>query len=436
MPNCTTKSLEFGRLGRRKIEGNFKGGDISSDGGLMLLREVDRKINLTKSMAAAIHDPRDPLRTTHTMEALVSQRILALASGYEDLNDHGQLRKDILLQTALGRDEELASSPTLSRLETRAIRSDIINLNRVLVEQFISNQKTPPKELILDIGASDIPLHGDQEKKEFHGYYDSYCYLPLYVYCGRDLLCCVLRPSRIDGAKHSAAVIKLLVTRLRQEWADTRFIVRGDSGFCRQRLIRWCERSDVGYVIGVAKNERLKKIVKAWESALERRYKPTGEKQRCMHEFYYGAKTWDIKRRIVTRLEFGGMGNNPRFVVTNLVLSAVDLYDNLYCKRGEAENRIKETQLDLFGTRTSCHEFLSNWLRVLFAGCAYTLMQRFKEMALVGTEFERATSATIRVKLLKIGVVVIRNTRRIRIFFSSCHPLRDVFSRAAGALAR
>ena len=436
MANCTTALIEFGRLGRRKIEANFEGGDISSDGGLMLLRSVDRKIGLSKAMAAAIHDPRDPLRITHTMEDMVSQRILALASGYEDVNDHDQLRKDILMQTALGRAEELASSPTLSRLETRAIRADVINLNRVLVDQFLSNQKTLPDELILDIDASDIPLHGDQEKKEFHGYYDRYCYLPLYVYCGRDLLCCVLRPSRIDGAKHSAAVIKLLVTYLRQVWPTTRFIVRGDSGFCRQRLIRWCERKDVGYVIGVAKNERLKEIVKDWEKALEHDYKATGEKQRSIHEFCYGAKSWDIERRIVTRLEFGGMGNNPRFVVTNLDLAAVDLYDDLYCKRGEAENRIKETQLDLFGTRTSCHEFLSNWLRVLFAGCAYMLMQRFKEMALVGTEFERATSASIRVKLLKIGAVVIRNTRRIRIYFSSCHPLRDLFAHAAGALVR
>jgi len=435
MPKCTTTSLKFGRLGRRKIEANFEGGDISSDGGLMLLREVDRKIKLSKAMAEAIHDPRDPLRIKHTMEDLISQRLLALASGYEDLNDHGQLRKDILMQTALGRDEDLASSPTLSRLETRAIRSDIINLNRVLVEQFITNQKTTPEELILDIDTSDIPLHGDQEKKEFHGYYDSYCYLPLYVYCGRDLLCCVLRPSRVDGAKYSAAVIRLLVTRLRQVWPDTRFIVRGDSGFCRQRLIRWCERNGVGYVIGLAKNDRLKEIVKNWETTLEYEYKSAGEKQRSIHEFYYGAKTWNIERRIVTRLEFSGLGNNPRFVVTNLDLPAADLYDGLYCKRGEAENRIKETQLDLFGTRTSCHEFLSNWLRVLFAGCAYTLMQRFKEMALVGTEFERAASATIRVRLLKIGVVVIRNTRRIRIFFSSCHPLRDLFACAAGALA-
>jgi hypothetical protein len=435
MTKCTTTSLGFGRLGRRKIEANFEGGDISSDGGLMLLRQVDRKIGLCAAVAKAIYDPRNPYLVTHTMEDLVSQRILALTSGYEDLNDHGLLRKDTLMQTALGRVEDLASSPTLSRLETGVTRSDIVNLSSVFVDMFIAKHTTQPKELILDIDASDIPLYGDQERIEFHGYYDCHCYLPLYVYCGRDLLCCVLRNSRIDGAKHSAAVIKLLVTRLREQWPGTRFIVRGDSGFCRQLLIRWCERKDVGYVIGLSKNARLNEIVKDWERSLENEYKATGEKQRGIHEFTYGAKSWNIERRIVTRLEFGAMGNNPRFVVTNMNMPAEALYDELYCKRGEAENRIKETQLDLFGTRTSCHKFISNWLRVLFAGFAYLLMQRFKEMALVGTEFERATTATIRAKLLKIGTAIIRNTRTIRIMFSSCHPLRDVFARAAQALS-
>jgi len=435
MTKCTTGTIGFGRLGRRKIEANFNGGDISTDGGVMLLRQADRKIGISKAIAEAIYDPRDPFLIKHTMEDMVRQRIFAIVCGYEDLNDHGQLRKDTLMQAALDRDEDLASSPTLSRLETRVTRADIVNLSRVMVDTFISKHETPPKELILDIDASDIPLHGEQEGIEFHGYYDSYCYLPLYVYCGRELLCCVLRNSRIDGAKHSAAVIRLLVTRLRQAWPETRFIVRGDSGFCRQMLIRWCERKDVGYVIGVARNERLQAAVKEWESALAGEYKATGEKQRSIHEFRYAAKSWDRERRIVTRLEFGAMGNNPRFVVTNLDLPSVELYDGLYCKRGEAENRIKETQLDLFGTRTSCHKFLANWLRIMFAGFAYTLMQRFKEIALSGTELEKATTGTIRVKLLKIGAAVIRNTRRIRILFASYHPLRDVFARAAVALS-
>lgn len=435
MPKCTANELDFGRLGRRVIEANFEGGALSSDGGLMLLRQVDRRIGLSAAIADALHDPRDPERITHGLRDLVAQRLYGLACGYEDLNDHAQLRCDPLMQTAVGRDEDLASSPTLSRLETRATRADIVAMNRVLVEQFIASHPTTPAELILDIDASDIPLHGDQEQTQFHAYYDHYCYLPLYVFAGRAMLACVLRNSRIDGAKHAAAVIKLLVTRLRQAWPRVRIIVRGDSGFCRQRLIRWCERHGVDYVIGVARNARLHRIVEGWEHALEQRFAETGQKQRAVYEFVYAADSWNRERRIVTRLEFGSQGNNPRFIVTNLPLPAEVLYDALYCQRGEAENRIKETQLDLFGTRTSCHKFLANWLRVLLAGLAYTLMQRLKDTALAGTELARASASTIRARLLKIGAAVIRNTRRIRILFASHHPLRDLFVRAASALA-
>ena len=435
MPKCTADELDFGRLGRRVIEANFEGGALSSDGGLMLVRQVDRRIGLSAAVADALHDPRDPDRIIHTLRDLVAQRLYGLVCGYEDLNDHTRLRSDPLMQTAVGKDAELGSSPTLSRLETRATRADIVALNRVLVEQFIASHAAPPSELVLDVDASDIPLHGDQEQRQFHAYYDHYCYLPLYVYCGRALLACVLRRSRIDGARHAAAVIKLLATRLREKWPDVRIIVRGDSGFCRQRLIRWCERHDVGYVIGVARNARLHKAVQAWEGELEAAFVRDGAKQRMIREFRYAADSWNIERRLVTRLEFGTQGTNPRFVVTNLDLPTTELYDQLYCQRGEAENRIKETQLDLFGTRASCHTFLANWLRVLLAGLAYTLMQRLKDMALAGTELARATSATIRVKLLKIGAAVIRNTRRVRILFASHHPLRQLFVRAACALA-
>ncbi len=249
------------------------------------------------------------------------------------------------------------------------------------------------------------------------------------------MLACLLRPSRVDGAKHAAAVIKLLVSRLRQAWPKVRVIVRGDSGFCRQRLLRWCERNGVGYVIGVARNTRLHKRVEFWERRLEAAFKRSGEKQRVIREFRYAADSWDIERRVVTRLEFGDQGTNPRFVVTNLDLSAELLYDELYCQRGEAESRIKETQLDLFGTRASSHKFHANWLRLMLAALAYTLIQRFRDVALAGTELARATAASIRVKLLKIGAAVLRNTRRIRIMLASHHPLRDLFLRAAQALA-
>jgi hypothetical protein len=424
----------FGRLGRRVIEANFAGGALSSDGGLMLLRQADRRIGLSKAVAGALHDPRNQDRVVHEMRDLVAQRLYALCCGYEDLNDHAALRSDPLMQTAVGRTEELGSSPTLCRLEQRATRDDVVALNKVLVEQFIASQTTIPEELVLDIDASDIPLHGDQEGKAFHAYYDSYCYLPLYVFCDKAMLACVLRRSRIDGAKHAAAVIKLLVTRLRQAWPTVRIIVRGDSGFCRQRLIRWCERQKVGYVIGVARNARLQRIVAGWERLMEHRFDETKTKQRRIREFRYAAESWDRERRIVTRLEFGNQGTNPRFVVTNLDQPAEALYDDLYCQRGEAENRIKETQLDLFGTRTSCQKFLANWLRVMFSALAYTLMQRLREIALATTDLAHATAATIRVRLLKIGAAVIRNTRRIRILFASHHPLRDIFLTAARGL--
>ncbi len=435
MPKCTADELGFGRLGRRVIEANFEGGALSSDGGLMLLRQVDRKLGLSHAVAAALHDPRNPDLIVHELRELVAQRLYGLCCGYEDLNDHAALRQDPLMQTAVGTGADLGSSPTLCRMERRASRADVVALNRVLVDQFIASHPVPPEELVLDIDASDIPLHGDQEQREFHAYYDHYCYLPLYVYCGKAMLACVLRRSRIDGAKHAAAVIKLLVTRLRQAWPGVRLIVRGDSGFCRQRLIRWCERHDVGYVIGVARNAVLHRDVEGWEYWLRHRYGETGAKQRLIREFRYQAKSWNIERRLITRLEYGAQGPNPRFIVTNLTGTPEALYDGLYCQRGEAENRIKETQLDLFGTRTSSQKFLANWLRVLFSALAYTLMQRLRELALAGTDLARANAATIRVKLLKIGAAVIRNTRRIRILFASHHPLRDLFLTAARALA-
>lgn len=435
MPKCTADELDFGRIKRQRITANFEGGALSSDGGLMLLRQVDQKIGLSAAVATVVHDPRNPDLITHSLRDLIAQRLYALACGYEDLNDHAQLRTDPLMQTAVGRSEELGSSPTLSRLETRVTRRDIVALNRVLVDQFLASHSQSPEELILDVDASDIPLHGNQEQKEFHAYYDHHCYLPLYVFCGDALLACVLRRSRIDGAKHAPAVIKLLISYLRQHWPDTRFIVRGDSGFCRQRLIRWCERHDVGYVIGVARNARLQARALRWEVTLENAYRKTGQKQRCIREFRYAADSWNHKRRVITRLEFGAQGNNPRFIVTNLTMPASELYDVLYCQRGEAENRIKEAQLDLFGTRTSCHRFLANWLRILFSALAYTLMQALKQMALKGTELAKATSATIRTRLLKIGACVVRNTRRIRLMYASHHPLRDVFAHAVRALS-
>tara|TARA_R100001132_G_scaffold26901_1_gene29887 strand:+ start:90 stop:1343 length:1254 start_codon:yes stop_codon:yes gene_type:complete len=416
MPNRTTEELNFGRLGRRHLQANFQGGDLSSDGGLMLLRQIDARTGLSRLAAKALTDRRAGGRIRHRLRDLIAQRLYGLCCGYEDLNDHDTLRSDLLMQTAVGRDQTLASSPTLSRLETGASRADAWALHQILVEHFIASFASPPQELILDVDASDIPLHGEQELKQFHAYYDHHCYLPLYVFCGQSMLACLLRPSRIDGARHASAVLRLLVTR----------------------LLRWCERANVQYIIGLARNTRLQARVKLAEQVLERDYRRTGSKQRLVSEFIYAAASWNRPRRVLTRLEYGVQGVNPRFVVTNIAGSeadAVQLYDQLYCARGEAENRIKEAQLDLFGTRASCHRFAANQFRLLLAALAYTLMQRLRELALRGTELERASAATIRVRLLKIGAAIVRNTRRVRILLASHHPLRHVFAHAAHAMA-
>ena len=434
MPKCTDAKIDFRRLGRRVIEADFSGGDLSSDGRVLLLRQVDEYLGLSRAAAAAIPDPRDPERVRHSLRDLLAQRLYGLCCGYEDLNDHKALRGDVLMQTAVGRDEALASAPTFSRLENRATRAQAWALHEVLAAQLIASFDKQPAQLVLDIDASDVPLHGQQELSQFHAYYDHHCYLLLYVFCGQAMLACVLRPSKIDGAKHAAAVIKLIVTRLRQAWPGTRFIVRADSGFCRRRLLQWCERSDVGYIVGLARNARLHAAVEVAEAALADAYEASGSKQRLIGEFSYAAKSWNHERRVITRLEYGDQGTNPRFVVTNLEGEPGVLYEGLYCQRGEAENRIKEAQLDLFGTRASCSRFIANQFRLLLAALAYTLMQRLRALALQGTELERASAATMRVRLLKIGAAILRNTRRVKVMLASHHPLRDLFATAAARL--
>jgi hypothetical protein len=365
---------------------------------------------------------------------MLRQRVYALAQGWEDLNDHQSLRQDVAVQTAVGVDEALSSAPTLCRLEKWASRQTAVKLHEVLVEQFIASFKTPPKELVLDFDATDNPLHGQQEGRFFHGYYDSYCYLPLYVFCGQQLLCAYLRPSRIDGARHAAAILKLLVTRLRQVWPDVRIVFRGDSGFCRQRIINYCERAEVHYIVGLARNAQLQGITQYLELAMKDEFERTGNKQREIGEFMYGAQSWSKQRRVITRLEYGEQGNNPRYVVTNLTDEPQELYDNLYCQRGEAENRIKEAQVGLFATRTSCHYFQSNQLRVLLAALGYVLIERLRALALQGTALANAQVDTLRVKLLKLAAVVTRNTRRIRLYLASNWPSAGIFTHAMAQL--
>ena len=428
------QTIEFSRQGKRIVEGRFDGGSMSSDAGVMLLSEVDRKIGLTHAAARHINDPRNPLLITHAVRDMLRQRVYGLALGWEDLNDHAALRQDIAMQTAVGVEREVASAPTLCRLENWSDRQTAWGLHQVLVDQFIASFKSAPEELILDFDATDNPLYGQQESRFFHGYYDSYCYLPLYVFCGQQLLCCYLRPSRIDGAKHSAAILKLLVMRLRAAWPQVRIVFRGDSGFCRARIINYCERSEVNYIIGLARNPRLQHITEFLELSMQDEFERTQTKQREVGEFMYAAQSWPIERRVITRLEYGEQGNNPRYIVTNLTAPAQQLYDEVYCQRGEAENRIKEAQVGLFATRTSCQHFQSNQLRMLLAALGYVLIERLRALALQGTALAAAQVDTLRIKLLKVAAVITRNTRRIRLYLASNWPSADVFEHAVQQL--
>lgn len=372
-------------LGRREVVLDFAGGWLTSDAGLLLLREVDRRLGLLDAINAVIPDPRDPRFTIHEQRELLAQRIMALAAGYEDGNDHQTLRSDPALQTAVGRvpDEErpLGSPPTLCRLENRISRATHLRLHEVLVEQFLNSFEQPPEEIILDLDATDDPLHGEQEGRFFHGYYDGYCYLPLYVFCGEHLLVAYLRPSNIDGAYHSRAVVKWLVERIRQRWPQVRIVLRGDSGFCRWRLLRWCDRHDVQYVIGLAKNKRLTAQARTWQTQAEEAFQATQDKQRLFGEFSYAAETWDRKRRVIVKAERLVAGPNTRFIVTNRDGDPQRLYDDCYCQRGDMENRIKEQQLMLFADRTSCHALVANQFRMLLSGFAYVLLCGLRRLA-------------------------------------------------------
>ncbi len=339
------------------------------------------------------------------------------------------------MQTAVQRDTVLASQSTLCRFENRADRETALQIHRVLVEQFIASFKHRPKKLILDFDATDDAVHGKQHGRFFHGYYAHYCFLPLYVFCRDQLLVSYLRQSNIDAAKHAWAILALLVKRLRQVWPKVRIVFRGDSGFCRHRMLAWCERNDVGYIVGIARNARLEALSAVQKAKAAQHFKQHASKVRWFTEFYYGAKTWSRRRRIIAKIEHTEKGANPRFVVSNLKGQPEALYDTLYCARGDMENRIKEQQLDLFADRTSCHTWWPNQLRLLYSSVAYTLLEALQRLALYGTELARAYVGTIRLKLLKIGAVVIRNTRRVRVLMSSHYPNQMLFALVVARLA-
>ena len=436
MPNCTQKDFGFPSFDRRKIEANFEGGHVSSDGGVLLLREADRRLGLLQALDAALPDPRDPLYITHRQVDLLRQRVYGIAQGYEDLNDHGTLRHDLLWQTALERDTTLASDSTLCRLEQRADRRAALAFHRVLLDNFVASFAEPPTELILDFDATDDRVHGNQEGRHYHGYYGDWCFLPLYVFCGEQLLVSYLRPSNIGAAHHAWAILKLLVARLRAAWPEVHLIVRGDSGFCRWRMLHWCEWASVDYIIGLARNPRLEALGAPLMAEAQAAYALAPQKQRRFAWLDYAAATWDRERRVIAKAEYSAQGTNPRFVVTSLAGDPQELYDRVYCARGEMENRIKEQQLGLFSDRTSCHGWWANQFRVLLSACAYVLLETIRRVGLAGTELARAQVTTIRLKLLKLGTVIVRNTRRIRLFFSSGYPYQGIFRHVCAALGR
>jgi hypothetical protein len=441
MTQCNAEPIRFSSLGRKNVVADFAGGTITSDAGGLLLREADRRLGLTRALADVIPDPREPTLVRHEQRTMIAQRVLGIALGHEDLNDHQTLRNDPLLQTLTEKtpdlEEPLASPPTLCRLENRVGRKALVQMSEVLVESFVASFDSPPKELVLDFDATDDVVHGNQEGRGFHGYYDHYCFLPLYVFCEEQLLVSYLRPSLIDAAKHSRAILKLLVRRFRREWPAVRIIFRADSGFCRWKLLRWCDRHDVGYCVGLARNKVLEALAEPFMSAAEKNFEAAGEKQRAFHELTYAAGTWDRRRRVILKAEHMEQGANARFVVSNLAhLTAEQVYDELYVQRGDAENRIKEQQLGLFADRTSCRKFLANQFRLLLASAGYVLIEYLRRVGLKGTELAKAQVTTIRTKLLKIGGRVRISVRRIYLSLASGHPLQSLFRRVARRLTR
>jgi len=367
----------------------------------LLSSQIDRKLGLSCSVAKAIGDERHKTSCEHTLEVLLKQRIYALALGYEDLNDHQALRHDLALQTAIASDNPLSSTSTLSRFESSANRASAVANHEVLFQQFVQSQAKAPTRLILDFDTTDTPLHSEQEGRFFHGYYDHYCYLPPYVFCGRHLLVSYLRPSNIDPAQHSWAILSLLVKAIRQHWPKVEIIFRGDSGFCRWRMLRWCERHQVRYIVGISQNNRLRKQAALWMDRAASLFNTTGRTQRLFASMHYAAKPWDKRRRVIVKAEHNRLGSNPRFAVTNLAQTDRYLYEKIYCARGDMENRIKDQQLGLFAHRASSHRWWNNQFRQLLSGLAYVLFEGLRRLSLKHTPLEKASPQTLRLTVLK-----------------------------------
>jgi hypothetical protein len=465
MTDCTARRFEFQGPDRRQLVASFDGGRLSSDGGAVLLGEVDRQLDLVGRFADCFQDWRCPEWTEHSVEDLLRQRVFALALGYEDLNDHDELRRDALLAACVGKADPtgedrrrsrdrgcaLAGKSTLNRLEWglaseaptdryHRVAVDEDAVDRFFVDLFLDSHDEPPERVVLDFDATDDPLHGQQEGRFFHGYYDCYCYLPLYVFCGSHVLCARLRRSNIDASEGSVEELERIVAQLREHWPEVEILVRGDSGFAREPLMAWCEEHGVEYVFGLARNRRLEA---ALEPALERAEKlcaASGEPERVYEELRYRTvKSWSRERRVIGKAEITAWGPNPRFVVTSLPRELEDaqtVYRAIYCARGDAENRIKEQQLDLFATRTSGRRMRVNQIRLWLSTVAYTLLNALRRLGLAGSPMAHSYCGTIRTRLLKIGARVRVSVRRVWISLASAHPAEPVFAHAYDRLLR
>lgn len=452
---CSAEQLQFSCVERRRVVAAFDGGTVSSDAGALLLGRTDEAIGLVDRLAGCFIDERDPNLIEHTVRTLIGQRVFGMALGYEDLNDHESLRHDPVFGALLGKLEPkrradcaaLAGKSTLNRLELHAsagstryhkIRPDGPAIERLWVDLFLEAHRAAPSEIILDLDATDDPLHGHQEGRFFHGYYDGYCYLPLYIFAGEHLLCAKLRRSNIDGAAGAREEVERIVAQIRERWPEVKIILRADSGFCREELMSWCEQNAVDYVFGLAKNVRLVRSIGAELQAAAAESRQMQRPARRFKELVYRTrKSWCRPRRVVAKAEQTGDKANPRFIVTSLSMQqwpARQLYEDFYCARGECENRIKEAQLDLFADRLSAATFRANQLRLWLASAAYVLMHGLRRVGLVGTALARACANTIRLRLLKIGAVVTVSVRRVRLAMSEACPNHREFIAAFHAL--
>lgn len=445
---CSQEELDFGSSGGRKLVGAFDGGAITSNGGAVLLGAADRAIRLTERLARCFTDLRLADAVTHAVADLLRQRIFGLALGYEDLLDHDALRHDPALTAVLDRPGgRLAGKSTLNRLEHAAkigrdrhhkLDHDGTAIERLFVDIFLEAHAEPPPRIVIDLDATDDPLYGEQEGRHFNGYYDCYCYLPLYIFCGRHLLAAKLRTSSVDAADGSVAEVARIVAQIRARWPRTTIVIRADSGFCRDDLMTWCEANEVQYVLGLAGNRRLVARIAPEMRKARRKAKRTGQPARVFADFAYRTRrSWGAKRRVIGKAEWTNGEANPRFIVTNIHAAFGPphfLYETVYCQRGEMENRLKECQGDLFADRTPAPTMRANQLRLWLSSLAYVLMCAVRRIGLAGTKLERATCGTIRLALLKIGALVTISVRRVKLAFASACAMRDVFLLAARRL--